>query len=152
MAERLFPEYCWKDIAIGDLSKRNRVVRAEEILKPGVIPNHRRECYATINRFGDDFRDHVRATGSVKRYEGACYADFLWFDIDEADLEDARAAAAQCVVQLCGFWQVPHDDLRLYFSGSKGFHLGVPSQTFGLQPSDTLPMCSARWPAGSPRR
>jgi hypothetical protein len=132
-----FPEYCWRDVAIGDLTKRNRVVLSQEVA--AAVPAHRRECYATICRFTDEFRDYVKKTGSVKRFEGPAFADFLWFDIDETDLADAQEAALVLVLQLVGFWQVEREDLRLYFSGSKGFHVGIPSASFGAQPSEAFP-------------
>jgi hypothetical protein len=31
------------------------------------------------------------------------------------------------------------EDLRFFFSGKKGFHVGVPSCTFGAEPSELLP-------------
>lgn len=39
-----------------------------------------REAYLSAFTFGDDFRQHLDATGSTKGFDGACGAAFVWFD------------------------------------------------------------------------
>lgn len=69
---------------------------------------------------------------SVNEYRGAMKPamDYVWFDFDSPDggllaLEDARAFAA---------W-INAAALFFAYSGSKGFHVGVPWSYFGLEPS-----------------
>lgn len=68
--------------------------------------------------------------GSVAEYRGIHRGAMgrVWFDFDSHDggqlaLDDARRFVA--------FLNVP--DLDIYFSGSKGFHIGVPQGYFGIE-------------------
>lgn len=133
----LFPDYCWKDTAFGDVNRRNNVIRVEELGKR--VPANRRECYATICRFPQAYHEHVSKEKTVSGYNGTAYSDTLWIDIDSKDLEQALNEAAATSVALVGHWSVHPDDLKIFFSGKKGFHLGVPVETFGAEPSPHLP-------------
>jgi hypothetical protein len=139
----LFPEYCWKDTALGSPNKRNVPMRQEEIGRN--VPTHRRECYTTWARFADDFRDYVRENQSVKGFKGKAYSDYLWLDVDakdendQPDPEKALEGALRLVLSLTTYAAVDEADLRIYFSGAKGFHIGIPAATFGAEPSEHLP-------------
>ncbi|WP_155298980.1 hypothetical protein [Deinococcus kurensis] len=61
-------------------------------------------------------------------------SDFI-LDIDRGDLNDAAAAAADAYHVLSAF---APGQVRLFFSGKKGFHLVVPAQVFGFEPSEYL--------------
>ncbi len=96
------------------------------------------ESYLSAFTFGDAFRDHQCATGSTKGYAGPCGGSWLWFDIDRDDsaggidaaLRDARTLA----VQLGERFAVADDGLLAFYSGSKGFHMGLPLDGFTPEP------------------
>lgn len=86
-----------------------------------------RECYLSAFCFGQDFRDHLAATGSAAGFAGACWSPWLWVDLDRPDPAVALADARR----LAGFLLHRHtsleeDDLLYFFSGKKGFHFGLP--------------------------
>jgi hypothetical protein len=139
-----FPDYCFKDTALGDPNRRNRVMRADLIGK--CIPRDRRECYTTWARFNQEFADYCEEKGSVKRYTGPAFADFLWLDVDSKDAEGnpnptvAHDGAIRLVLNLLAKAGVAEADLRIYFSGRQGFpHRHPGTQTFGVEPSEHLP-------------
>ena len=86
-----------------------------------------REAYLSAFTFGADFRQHLNATGSTKGFDGVCGAEFIWFDIDRADLEAARRDAAGLCLFLIERYSLDDDGLLIFFSGSKGFHIGLPT-------------------------
>lgn len=93
------------------------------------------EAYLSAFTFGHDFRTHLQTTGSTKGYGtslgetagGACGASWLWWDIDRADDLDAATQDARA---LCGHlghaFAVDDDALLCFYSGSKGYHVGLP--------------------------
>jgi hypothetical protein len=88
-----------------------------------------REAYLSAFTFGADFRRHLEDTGSTKDYGGPCGGPFIWWDIDRLDdleraLSDARKLAAAILAR---FNTLDDDDLLLFYSGSKGFHVGLPT-------------------------
>ncbi len=86
-----------------------------------------REAYLSAFTFGEDFQTHLDATGSTKGFDGVCGATFLWFDIDREDLEAARRDAARLCLRLVERYSLDDDGLLIFFSGSKGFHIGLPT-------------------------
>ncbi len=94
-----------------------------------------RESYLSAFQFGADFRRHLESTGSTKGYSGESWTPWLWFDIDRADpqaaTDHARRLSAACIER----YGVADDDLLLFFSGSKGYHVGLPTALWQPQPS-----------------
>jgi hypothetical protein len=95
-----------------------------------------REAYLSAFTYPTDFRHHLEETGSTKDYAGPCWAPWLWWDIDREDnldaaLSDARGLAAAILQR---YSPLDDDDLLLFYSGAKGFHVGMPV-TWGPEPS-----------------
>lgn len=132
----IFPEYCWMDTAFGDVSHRNHVQRFEAV----TLPDPPMESYTGMFQFKEDYCLLADRTGSVKGADDlACYCHWLWFDIDDPNLEAARGKTLELLTQLEVRYEVRSEWLTLYFSGSKGFHLGIPSGLFGAEPATDLP-------------
>jgi putative DNA primase/helicase len=60
----------------------------------------------------------------------------VWFDFDSK--EDGGQAALDDLTKFIAELAIPLDSLFVAYSGSKGFHLGVPFSAFGLEPSNDL--------------
>lgn len=99
-----------------------------------------REAYLSAFTFGADFRQYLDATGTTKGFAGACGSPWLWFDIDrEGDLDAATADARRLAASLLERYRtLDAESLLLFFSGSKGFHAGLP-----------LSLCSSPAPAAT---
>lgn len=78
--------------------------------------------------------------GSLKDFDGACYAPLLTFDTDcrdehgEPDPAGCQHAAVELVVALLELG-VPPEAVTVFFSGSKGFHVTIPSMIAAALPS-----------------
>lgn len=95
------------------------------------------EAYLSAFCFGVDFRAHLESTGSTAGFTGPCWARFIWWDIDregnlDAALDDARRLAGAILDR---YRILDDDDLLIFFSGSKGLHLGLPTSAWGPEPS-----------------
>jgi len=94
------------------------------------------EAYLSAFTFGAAFRDYLTATGSTKGYAGECDAAFLWWDIDrDGNPDAARMDAARLALAIRDRFGVDEDDLLVFYSGSKGFHLGLPVSLWEPPPS-----------------
>lgn len=86
------------------------------------------ESYLSAFQFGAAFRQLLAMTGSPKGYNGVCWSRWLWFDIDrEEDIDAATSDARRLAAGLCDRYQLDGDELLIFFSGSKGFHVGLPT-------------------------
>ena len=91
-----------------------------------------REGYLSAFTFDADFRRLLAATGSPKGYSGLCGSPWLWWDIDrEGDLERATSDARRLAAALAERYRLDGDELLLFLSGGKGYHLGLPLSRAG---------------------
>ncbi len=85
------------------------------------------EAYLSAFQFGREFREHLEATGSTADYAGTCWSLWVWFDLDGDDLEATRRMAARLCHPLCERYGLDDDRLLIFFSGARGFHVGLPT-------------------------
>ena len=98
-----------------------------------------REAYLSAFRFGDDFRSHLDATSSTKNFHGVCWSLWLWFDIDrEDDLDRALNDARKLAAFVAERYRLDDDDLLIFYSGAKGFHVGLPTSLWMPSPAVTF--------------
>ncbi len=106
-----------------------------------------RECYLSAFTFGDDFRQRADAIGQldVKGYSGQSWSPFVWFDIDRDDLDRATTDARRLAVAIDERFRLADDVLLVFFSGSKGYHLGLPTWLWSPDPSVTFNTIARRF-------
>ena len=86
-----------------------------------------REAYLSAFTFGADFRELLDSTGSTRGFDGSCGSPWLWFDIDrDGNLDRATLDARRLAASLAERFRLEGDELLLFFSGSKGYHAGLP--------------------------
>lgn len=92
------------------------------------------EGFLSPFQYDDDLRTRIIDGGGrldVRGYAGRCWSRFLWFDIDrdgniEAATNDTRALALLLVER----YRIDDSELLVFFSGSKGYHVGLPTSLF----------------------
>jgi len=84
------------------------------------------EAYLSNYVYPQEFVEHVRCHGSVRGYRGPCGGDFAWVDIDRSDLDEALMDAKRLVLHVTNALDADTSSTLLFFSGSKGFHVGIP--------------------------
>lgn len=97
------------------------------------------EAYASLFTFKDDVVDYVKnntnkKTGkpSIEGYIGACSAKYLYIDIDcEGNMPLATKLMIELVEKLEVDYGIGYKSLMIYFSGNKGYHVGIPTKSFG---------------------
>jgi hypothetical protein len=93
------------------------------------IAQPEREAYLSAFTYPKAFLDHVQKTSSTADYTGECMGTYLWFDLDDAaDARHALDGARRLAAALLDRYRALNDDgLLLFFSGDKGFHVGLPT-------------------------
>ncbi len=104
-----------------------------------------REAYLSAFTYGEDFRRHLDETGSTRDYDGPCWAPWVWLDLDGEDLAATLIAARRLAARILDRYRTLDEEaLLLFFSGSKGFHAGMPV-TWGPSPSVTFHRTARRF-------
>lgn len=134
----IYPEYKFVELVTDRITNRNNIVQLKEINKL-VDKSSRKDCYRSYYRHPEAFKQHVRKNKTVRGWGGPCYSDYLWLDIDRPDLDDALKTARYMANRMEQLYEVPRTTLRIYFSGAKGFHIGIDTRFFGLAPSEDFP-------------
>ncbi len=94
------------------------------------------ECYLSHFVFSDEFRTHLATTGSTAGYTGPTWIQWLVFDIDvEGDILEALTQARRLAAWLVDRFKLEADDLMFFYSGSKGFHVLLPSSLWDGKPA-----------------
>ena len=104
------------------------------------------ESYLSAFQFGHEFRRQMEMTHSTKGYNGPCWSWWLWWDIDrETDIESATRDARRLCVELAHRYELDGDELLIFYSGCKGYHVGLPTSLWTPQPSTTFNKVSRRF-------
>jgi archaellum biogenesis ATPase FlaH len=95
------------------------------------------ESYISLFPFDKGIIPYVKSKKSVSGYKGGVYLHpALFVDVDKKDdNEGARQSALSLIDRLMNDYGVDQEDLWIYFSGNKGFHLGIPSWMIGAEQS-----------------
>lgn len=94
------------------------------------------ESYLSAFRFDKAFADYLTEKGSPKGYTGATWSEWLWFDIDRDEITEALNDVRKLVVWLFSrFDTLAGDELLLFYSGSKGFHVGIQTELWRPDPA-----------------
>lgn len=84
------------------------------------------ECYLSAFQFDAQFQHYLSERGSPKGFDGPCWSPWLWIDIDRPQLVDATHDAQRLAEFVTARYSIEPSKLLIFFSGSKGFHLGIP--------------------------
>lgn len=117
---------------VGDCRQPRRLVDAGAALAAHAACDERAEleseCYLSAFQFAGDFKDHLSATGSTAGFAAPCWSPFIWFDIDaDGDLDRAKTDAGRIATTIAEQLDIDDGDLLAFFSGAKGFHVGIPT-------------------------
>lgn len=116
---------------------RNNIVNISDL--PKLIKKHGAyECYSSIFTFNDEILEYmknniIKGKPSVSGFDGTLYATYFPVDIDCKDIGHARRIALDTISALESIG-LNKAGIKVYFSGSKGFHIESDSRFFGVQP------------------
>ena len=90
------------------------------------------EYYISLFPFDKEILRYFEQTKSVAQFKGKQYCNYIAFDIDnDGDLERSQGDTLSLINHWQENYQLSPDDVYIYFSGSKGFHLILYRSIFG---------------------
>ncbi len=134
-----YPKFKYVSLVTYKVRKFRLVVDTSLINEPYKLP----DCYKSWCRYNDDIRKYQKAHDrSLQGYDGLCYSDFLPIDIDNKEKPERSLYRCRDLLKfLEQKYDIPIKAIRIYFSGSKGFHIEIPTILFGrIEPSRELPL------------
>ena len=141
--QNLTDTYCVREFATGGTTNRHQFhpLQYVETLKG------QDDCFQSIYLHSPTIQEYFKAqtviTGkpSLTGYKDVVGSDFLPIDVDvKDDLPQAQVVTKALLARLESEFQVDCRNIRIVFSGNKGFHLELPSELFGgFTPSTSIP-------------
>lgn len=134
------PEYMYVDVAINGAQNRNKLSDLTMMGDPS--DKALVDTYMTYFRYDSGMVEHFKSSEgkkarSVTGYKGPAYADYIPVDIDTDRLDLALQNTIQ-LLEVLKNHDVNQDTCKIYFSGSKGFHVLIPSELVGVIPSEDI--------------
>ncbi len=125
---------------VGPLTGQRRRVPWREAFAAHLACEDRAQCfsesYLSVFTFDSAMVKHLAARGSPAGFEGETSTEYVAFDIDrKGEIAKAHADARTLVGVLEETFEVPTAVIKLFFSGSKGFHILVPTALWSPAPS-----------------
>jgi len=94
-----------------------------------------REAYLSAFTFSSEMVEHLAAGGSPAGFEGQTFATLVAFDIDrEGDISQALTDARTLAGVLEETFETPTAAIQAFYSGSKGFHVTLPTALWAPTP------------------
>lgn len=95
-----------------------------------------REAYLSAFTFHETFRAYLDEHRTTRGYAGPYWAAWLWFDIDrDDDIQAAAVDTRRLVTAIVERYQLADDDVLIFYSGAKGYHIGIPTALWMPEPS-----------------
>jgi len=149
MAEKYF------EFVEHDIEHRGNIVKLSDA-KSFISRRRDYVSYTSMFLFDEDIITHIenlQALGqksSVTGYVGKCFMNFLWIDIDTDDDDDSDleknvkrtiVEVKKVIDNMILKYNMDENNFKIYFSGKKGFHIGIPAHLFGAEnySSEMLP-------------
>lgn len=115
-------DFCYIELVQNNPSYRGKIVKLPEGHTNYTLDYYGKEV---VNGFSSaflhtkHFDEHVKSTGSVRNYSGSVFSECLYWDMDNISIEKAQQDTIELVERLKEY----SNNIRIYFSGNKGFHI-----------------------------
>ena len=118
------------------LMDRNKIISLHQI-NP-VARNH--EFFITMFPFDVSIVRYVELHKTIKGHIGKHFCPYILIDIDcEDDMEKGKVDTLELIKRLNSKYGVDPDELYIYFSGGKGFHVVIPGRLYEpLEPCENM--------------
>ena len=96
--------------------------------------------YHQYMRYQEDLREYFEEHQNESQFYGPKYAEYIPFDFDGnvGAQNQVKRAVYEFVEGLYTKYDIPQQSIGIYYSGSKGFHVLIPSKLFRLRPRYSL--------------
>ena len=97
-----------------------------------------KDTYMSLYDYDDGVKDYFSKNKTLSGFDGLLYMpDEFLLDVDGKDKDDLANARAKTIAltKILEDLDIP---FRLYFSGNKGFHIGIPGTAFRWKPDINL--------------
>jgi hypothetical protein len=122
--------YRFGHYAKGDKRSKWIVVKEDEIREKIIDKANNFNCFVTVQSWQSQ-KDALNNNSSP-------HISPLYFDIDSEDLNESKESTIKILRYLIDYVGLEMGQVRVFFSGKKGFHIIVSPESIGISPSPVL--------------
>jgi len=128
------PDYSYLDVAVnGPFNRRLINMKQADFKKL----ESKEDVYSTYFRYDQTMLEHYKTLRSVKGFKGKAWSDWLPVDVDSDNLEESHYYV-KAIINKLSEAGINTKTCRYYFSGSKGFHVMIPTAYFTKEPDENI--------------
>ncbi len=121
-------DFCFGFRIVGDIRGERRLVDAAAAFSGYAACDPRAKCeqeaYLSAFQFAADFREHLSATSSTAGFAGPCWSPWLWWDLDNEELQYAHKDAGALAAFLVERYGIEPGELLLSLVAGRAFTWG----------------------------
>ena len=125
-----------KQYAIGSVSNRQRPTDQEIVLDYDAT-----DYFSTYVIYDDSALQYFDEKGRIGGFKSDVTTDIVPFDIDSKNLDESLHITRELVYRLKHEFEVDIKNMKLYFSGNKGYHVELSANLFGITPTPHSELC-----------
>ena len=133
-------KYRYRQIAIGSVKNRGNLIRTDE----GEIslPENAVDYFTTWMDYDESAIEYYAKNNRIGGYDGIVFPKIFPIDIDcGGDLESSLKVCREITGTLVHVFDIDRNSFRIFYSGSKGYHIEIPSSLFDITPATQKEMC-----------
>ena len=133
-------KYRYRQIAIGSVKHRGNLIRTDEV--ENSLPENAVDCFTTWMDYDESAIEYYAKNNRIGGYDGIVFPKIFPIDIDcGGDLESSLKVCREITGTLVHVFDVDRNSFRIFYSGSKGYHIEIPSSLFDITPAPQKEMC-----------
>ena len=118
----------YAELVEGSISNRGNIIEVDSLEKKV----RHSESYISLYEFGEDILSYVKDNNGISGYDGLTSMTTLWIDFDSKDLNKAKKEVIEFIEYMYQFFDIDKNIWHIYFSGGKGFHIGLDAKVIGI--------------------
>ena len=126
----------YRQYAIGSVSNRQKPVSEELEIPDGVS-----EWYSSYVFYDSDVIVYWDENGRIGGFKGDVCSEIVPIDIDSSDLDESLRICRELTERLWHVFEVDKNNINIFFSGNKGYHVELSSSLFGITPTPHSEFC-----------
>ena len=133
-------KYRYRQIAIGSVKNRGNLIRTDEVEIS--LPINAVDCFTTWMDYDESAVEYYAKNNRIGGYDGIVFPKIFPIDIDcGGDLESSLKVCREITGTLVHVFDIDRNSFRIFYSGSKGYHIEIPSSLFDITPAPQKEMC-----------
>jgi len=133
-------KYRYRQVAIGGVKNRGNLILSDKVELS--LPKNAVDCFTTWVDYDESAIKYYKENNRIGGYKGVVCPKIFPIDIDcGGDLELSLMVCKEITGMLVHVLDVDRSSFKIFYSGSKGYHIEIPGTLFEITPAPQKEIC-----------